>query len=338
MYQFARKALFKLDPEKAHVLALNSIRYAEKLKLSPHMVEQLSLPVSVMGLEFRNPVGLAAGLDKNGDCIDGFAALGFGFIEIGTVTPRPQPGNPKPRLFRLAKEGALINRMGFNNHGVDHLVRKVKEAQYDGVIGINIGKNFDTEVDKAVYDYLTSLRKVYPHAGYIVINISSPNTPGLRELQHGKYLKQLLDALKAEQQTLSQKHGKYVPLVFKVAPDLDDDEINEMAGQFLAAELDGLITTNTTSSREGVESSRYAKEAGGLSGAPVYGKALAVQEKFYKLLGDEIPLIGVGGISNGVQGAERMNKGAKLLQLYTGFIFSGPDLIAEVVKGIRGDS
>jgi dihydroorotate dehydrogenase len=335
MYQFARKALFHLDPEKAHHLALKSIRYSDKLALSQRVIDSLASPLTVMGLEFHNPVGLAAGLDKDAECIDGMAALGFGFIEVGTVTPRPQPGNPKPRLFRLPEHGALINRMGFNNKGVDHLVRQVKQAHYTGVLGINVGKNFDTPVDKAVYDYLTCMRKVYPYAGYVVINISSPNTPGLRELQHGKYLDELLNALKAEQAVLEAKHGKRVPLVFKVAPDLDDDEINEMAQQFLKAGIDGLITTNTCASREGVEGDKNAKEAGGLSGAPIFDKSTQVQEKFYQQLGGSIPLIGVGGINSGQRGLERMEKGAKLLQVYTGFIYEGPGLVQDIVGAIK---
>ena len=335
MYQFARKALFNLDPEKAHYLALKSIRYSDKLALSQRMIESMAAPVTVMGLEFHNPVGLAAGLDKDGECIDGMAALGFGFIEVGTVTPRPQPGNPKPRMFRLPEHGALINRMGFNNKGVDHLVRRVKESQYKGVLGINVGKNFDTAVDKAVYDYLACMRKVYPYAGYIVINISSPNTPGLRELQHGKYLDELLNALKAEQLVLEAKHGKFVPLVFKVAPDLEDDEIKEMAQQFLGARIDGLITTNTSAAREGVEGDKRAKEMGGLSGAPIFDKSTLVQEKFYAHLGEVIPLIGVGGINSGERGVERLEKGAKLVQIYTGFIYEGPGLVQSIVGAVK---
>ncbi len=332
MYQFARNALFHLDPEKAHHLALKSIRYAHKFSLSDRMLPQLKLPLSVMGLEFDNPVGLAAGLDKDGECIDGLAALGFGFIEIGTVTPRPQPGNPQPRLFRLPKHKALINRMGFNNLGVDHLVRQVKQSHYRGVLGINIGKNFDTPVEKAVYDYLISMRKVYPHASYIVINVSSPNTPGLRALQHGKFLDELLMALKSEQQALSQKHGKKVPMLFKVAPDLTDDEIAEMAKQFLQAEIEGLITTNTSATREGVEDDKNAQESGGLSGLPIYTKALNVQEKFHQHFGGQIPLIGVGGIMTAQQALERIEKGAQLVQLYTGFIYEGPQLIQSIVE------
>lgn len=335
MYQFARKALFHLDPEQAHHLALKSIRYAHTFSLSDHLMPRLKRPLTVMGLEFDNPVGLAAGLDKDGECIDGLAALGFGFIEVGTVTPRPQPGNPKPRLFRLEKQQALINRMGFNNLGVDHLLRQVKQSRYRGILGINIGKNFDTPVEKAVYDYLSCLRKVYPCAGYIVINISSPNTPGLRSLQHGKYLEELLAALKSEQQVLAQKHGKKVPLLFKVAPDLSEDEIKEMARQFLHAQIDGLITTNTSASREGVESNAKAQEVGGLSGLPIYKKSLAVQEKFYAHFGAQIPLIGVGGIMSAQQAVERFEKGAQLVQLYTGFIYQGPPLIRAIVEALE---
>lgn len=335
MYQFARKALFQLDPEQAHYLALKSIRYAHRFSLSNSLMPRLKRPVTVMGLEFDNPVGLAAGLDKDAECIDGLAALGFGFIEVGTVTPRPQPGNPKPRLFRLEQHKALINRMGFNNLGVDHLLRQVKQSRYRGVLGINIGKNFDTPVEKAVYDYLICLRKVYAHAGYVVINISSPNTPGLRSLQHGKHLEELLTALKSEQQVLAQKHGKTVPLLFKVAPDLSDDEIDDMAQQFLRANIDGLIATNTSASREGVEGSASAQEAGGLSGLPIFQKSLTVQEKFYRHFGKQIPLIGVGGIMSAEQAQERFEKGAQLVQLYTGFIYEGPPLIREIVEAFK---
>ena len=266
MYNLARKLLFNLAPETSHELSLDLIGAAGRLGLNALLNKApVSLPVRVMGLEFANPVGLAAGLDKNGDAIDGFAQLGFGFVEIGTVTPRPQPGNPKPRLFRLPEAEAIINRMGFNNHGVDHLLARVQAAKFKGVLGINIGKNFDTPVERAVDDYLLCLDKVYAHASYVTVNVSSPNTPGLRSLQFGDSLKRLLEALRKRQEDLAAKHAKRVPLAIKIAPDMTDEETVEVANALIETGMDAVIATNTTLSRRGVEGLAFADQAGGLS-------------------------------------------------------------------------
>jgi dihydroorotate dehydrogenase len=287
-----------------------------------------------MGIEFPNPVGLAAGLDKNADHLAGLAALGFGFIEVGTVTPRPQPGNPKPRLFRIPEKQAIINRMGFNNLGVDHLLGKVKAANYSGVLGINIGKNFDTPVENAADDYRICLRKVYAHASYITVNMSSPNTPGLRDLQFGEPLKRLLASLKAEQQKLQAEYRQYVPMVVKIAPDMADDDIREVAAALIEFELDGVIATNTTISRDGVKGLMHAEQAGGLSGAPLREKSTEVIHKFAQALGGKLPIIGVGGILSGQDGADKILAGASLVQLYSGFIYRGPELIRDVNQSI----
>jgi dihydroorotate dehydrogenase len=288
-----------------------------------------------MGIDFPNPVGLAAGLDKNGECINNLAALGFGFVEIGTVTPRPQPGNPKPRMFRLPAAQALINRMGFNNKGVDYLVEQVRRSGFKGVLGINIGKNADTPVERATDDYLIGLRKVYPWASYVAVNISSPNTPGLRDLQYGAALDRLLEALKTEQRRLADEQGRYVPLAVKIAPDIADAELPTVAQALLRYEIDGVIATNTTFSRTGVEQWPHADQAGGLSGAPLRARATAVVEQLRALLGDAAPIIAVGGIMSGADAAARIAAGADLVQIYTGFIYRGPDLIREAVKALR---
>ncbi len=272
LYALTRPALFALDPERAHGVTLSSLELAYRSGLLSRLYPKLHQPVECMGIAFDNPVGLAAGLDKNGDHIDALAALGFGSIEIGTITPRPQAGNPKPRLFRLPAAHAIINRMGFNNDGVDKLVENVSRAQYKGVLGINIGKNFDTPVEKATDDYLICLEKVYAHASYVTVNISSPNTKGLRDLQSGDALSQLLHALKNRQAQLATTHRHYVPLVLKVAPDLDEDAIAFISEQLVRFEIDGLITTNTTLSREGVDGLPHGQETGGLSGQPVFEK------------------------------------------------------------------
>jgi len=270
MYTLARELLFSLSPETSHELSIDLIGAGGRLGLNGLLCKApASLPVRVMGLDFPNPVGLAAGLDKNGDAIDGFAQLGFGFVEIGPVTPRPQPGNPKPRLFRLPEAEAIINRMGFNNHGVDHLLARVKAAKFKGVLGINIGKNFDTPVERAVDDYLLCLDKVYAHASYVTVNVSSPNTPGLRSLQFGDSLKQLLEALRQRQEDLAAEHGKRVPLAIKIAPDMSDEETAQVAAALIESGMDAVIATNTTLGREGVTGLNHGDEAGGLSGAPV---------------------------------------------------------------------
>ncbi len=291
-------------------------------------------PVTCMGIEFPNPVGLAAGLDKNGAYIDALAALGFGFIEIGTITPRPQAGNPHPRLFRLPQAKAIINRMGFNNDGVDKLTENVKAAKFKGVLGINIGKNADTPVEKAVDDYLICLEKVYNYASYITVNISSPNTKNLRSLQSGDALTELLQTLKQRQLALAEEHQHYVPLVLKVAPDLEPSDIEFIAQQLLQFKIDGLIVTNTTLSREGVENLPHGDEAGGLSGAPVFEKSTACLAAFAKTLEGKIPLIGVGGILSGEQAVAKRNAGATLVQVYSGLVYTGPELVKDCVDAL----
>jgi dihydroorotate dehydrogenase len=291
-------------------------------------------PVSVMGLSFKNPVGLAAGLDKNGDYINALAALGFGFVEIGTVTPRPQPGNPKPRLFRLPEHQAIINRMGFNNLGIDHLLAQVKQSGYSGILGINIGKNFDTPIEKAADDYLIGLRKAYTSASYITINISSPNTKNLRQLQQGDEIKALIAALKEEQLKLRQEHGKYVPLALKIAPDLTPDEITHIARLLLEFEIDGVIATNTTIARDMIATHPLANEAGGLSGAPVKEKSTFVVRELAAELNGRIPIIAAGGILSAGDAKEKLTAGASLVQVYSGLIYRGPQMIADIVKSL----
>ncbi|MDH5767170.1 MAG: quinone-dependent dihydroorotate dehydrogenase, partial [Gammaproteobacteria bacterium] len=289
-------------------------------------------PVTVMDIEFPNPVGLAAGLDKNGDYFAALANCGFGFVEIGTVTPRPQPGNPAPRLFRLPEAEAIINRMGFNNKGVDYLIEQVKKTRYKGVLGINIGKNFDTPVEKAVDDYLICLEKVYLYADYVTVNISSPNTPGLRDLQFGAALSELLQALKDRQKTLAQETGKYVPLAVKIAPDMDDKAIELLAATFVQHKIDGVIATNTTSSREGVTGLLHGDEQGGLSGRPVKEKSDHVLQVLVSHLEGRIPVIAVGGISSAEDAMNKLRLGASLVQIYTGFIYQGPAMVRACVK------
>tara|TARA_R110001592_G_scaffold171325_1_gene409618 strand:- start:19150 stop:20097 length:948 start_codon:yes stop_codon:yes gene_type:complete len=309
---------------------------AHRLKLLTPFVHSIpNDPCKVMGIHFPNRVGLAAGLDKNADHMDALGALGFGFIEVGTVTPRPQPGNPKPRLFRLIDEKAIINRMGFNNKGIDHLIERVKRSHFSGPIGINIGKNFDTPVENANSDYLHGLRAAYPHATYITVNVSSPNTPGLRSLQFGDSLNSLLDVLKEQQALLAKQFGRYVPIVIKIAPDMTDEELVLVGESLKARELDGVIAGNTTLDRESVKASPFAKEAGGLSGAPLTQKSTHVIKQLKSVLGGSLPIIGVGGIMSGEQAVEKINAGASLVQLYTGFIYQGPRLIRECVESIR---
>lgn len=334
MYNLARDLLFRLSPETSHELAIDLIGAGGRLGLNTLLGRQPALPVTVMGLTFANPVGLAAGLDKNGDAIDGFAQLGFGFVEIGTVTPRPQPGNPKPRLFRLPQAQAIINRMGFNNHGVDHLVERVRAARYRGVLGINIGKNVDTPVERAVDDYLACLDKVYDLAGYVTVNVSSPNTPGLRNLQFGDSLKRLLEALGERQRHLAQRYGRHVPLAIKIAPDMSDEETVEVARALLECGMDGVIATNTTLGREGVEGLLHGDEAGGLSGAPVRAKSTHTVRVLAGELGGRLPIIAAGGITEGAHAAEKIAAGASLVQVYSGFIYRGPALIREAVDAI----
>ncbi len=337
MYNFARPFLFGLDAELAHGLGLKSIELAYRTGTNPLLARAIApLPTKVMGLTFPNPVGLAAGMDKNGSHIDALLALGFGFVEIGTVTPLPQPGNPKPRMFRLRQYKAVINRLGFNNDGVDALVRNVERSRRKaGLLGINIGKNKDTPNDRAASDYLYCLERVYPLADYLTINISSPNTAGLRELQEEQALRQLIGALRDAQESLGAKHGKRVPMLVKIAPDLSDEDIDAVARVLSDLSVDGVIATNTTVARMGVQDHRLAHETGGLSGAPLMGQSTAVLRKLRTRLPDGIPLIGVGGILSGADAVAKMSAGASLVQSYTGLVYRGPELIGECVEAIR---
>jgi len=333
MYSLLRPLLFNLEPETAHHATLDALKTAHGLGMLCAR-RTSDNPHSVMGLVFPNPLGLAAGLDKNGAYIDALAALGFGFIEIGTVTPRPQPGNPRPRMFRLPEAKAIINRMGFNNLGVDALIENVKRAKFRGILGINIGKNFDTPIEKAASDYLIGLRKIYTYASYVTINISSPNTKNLRQLQGGDELDSLLEQLKTEQEILANLHGKYVPLAVKIAPDLDQEQIRQIASLLIRHRIDGVIATNTTLSRDGVENLPYGNEAGGLSGLPVREKSTAVIRQLAVALEGALPIIGVGGILSGADAVEKIQAGAALVQIYSGMIYRGPDLVSEVIKSL----
>lgn len=336
MYGVIRNLLFRLPPEQAHNLALNGLDVANRMGLLSAFTPKIeALPVNVMGLDFPNPVGLAAGLDKNADHLDALGALGFGFIEVGTVTPLAQPGNPKPRMFRLPEHQAIINRMGFNNEGLDHLLNRVERRKYSGVLGINVGKNKNTPNEESESDYRKGIHAVYDHADYITVNVSSPNTPGLRDLQFGDSLKGLLEAIKDEQSNCESEFGRYVPVAVKIAPDMDDDGIRFVANALRETGLDGVIATNTTIDREAVTGHRHAGEAGGLSGAPVRAPSLRVIEGLYAELGESLPIIGVGGITDGESAAEKIRAGAKLVQIYTGFIYRGPELIREAVEAIR---
>ncbi|WP_017348439.1 quinone-dependent dihydroorotate dehydrogenase [Pantoea sp. A4] len=331
-YPIIRPALFKLDPERAHELTFQQMRFISGTPLESLIRQQLpSRPVTCMGLTFKNALGLAAGLDKNGECIDAFNAMGFGFVEVGTVTPRPQAGNDKPRLFRLVEAEGIINRMGFNNHGVDQLVENVKKARFDGILGINIGKNKDTPVEQGKDDYLICMDKVYAHASYIAINISSPNTPGLRTLQYGEALDDLLASIKQHQNELQQRHLKYVPVAVKIAPDLDEDELVQIADSLVRHKIDGVIATNTTLDRQLVQGLRHCDEAGGLSGRPVQSRSTAVIKRLAQELNGQLPIIGVGGIDSLVSAREKMAAGASLVQVYSGFIYKGPGLIKDIV-------
>ena len=339
LYSSLRTLLFQLDPETAHDWTLLLLRQAFNSPLGKLggliPLPRPTAPRRVMGLDFPNPVGLAAGLDKNGECIRAWQALGFGFIEIGTVTPRPQSGNPKPRMFRLPAARALINRMGFNNKGVDYLVEQVRRSGYKGVLGINIGKNADTPVERATDDYLIGLRKVYPWASYVAANISSPNTPGLRDLQYGAALDRLLEALKTEQRRLAEEHGRYVPLAIKIAPDLADEDLAAVGQALLRHEIDAVIAANTTFSRAGVEKLPHADETGGLSGAPLRDRSTAVVRQLANILDGKMPIIAVGGILSGADADAKIAAGASLVQLYTGFIYRGPELVCEAVAALR---
>lgn len=333
-YPLLRPWLFRLTPETAHEWTLRGLRWAERFGLDRLLAQPMVAdPVEVMGLRFANRVGSAAGLDKNGECIDGLAALGFGFLEIGTVTPRSQPGSPKPRLFRLPQAGAIINHMGFNNLGVAHLLRQVQASRYRGVLGINLGKNFDTPLECAVEDYLIGLRQVYAHAAYITVNISSPNTKDLRRLQGEDALRALLSVLKLEQGLLAQTHGRYVPLVVKIAPDLSEGEVDVIGGLLLEQGIDGVIATNTTVTRASVAGLLH--QAGGLSGAPLTAKSTAVVRRLAVCTQGRLPIIAAGGIMSGRDALTKLEAGASLVQLYSGLIYRGPALVAEVAEVLR---
>jgi dihydroorotate dehydrogenase len=336
MYTLLRPLLFALDAESAHHLTLESLQLAVRTGIIGACVPHTAAaPRTVMGIEFPNPVGLAAGLDKNGEYIDALAALGFGFLEIGTVTPRPQPGNPRPRMFRLPAARAVINRMGFNNHGVDALVANVQRARFRGVLGINIGKNFDTPLERAADDYLDCLRKVHAHASYVTVNISSPNTKNLRQLQQTDELGQLLAALQDERARLADRDGRRVPLALKIAPDLEPAQIAVIAGLLVSHEIDAVIATNTTVARDAVAHLPHGTEAGGLSGAPLTAQAQSVATQLAAALAGAVPVIGVGGIMNGTDATARVAAGASLVQLYTGLVYAGPALVGECVNAIR---
>ena len=331
LYRLARPLLFALEPETAHRLTL---------KLGDHLSflerkERVESPVSVMGLHFPNPVGLGAGLDKDAAHIDALAALGFGFIEVGTVTPRPQPGNARPRLFRLVGKEALINRFGFNNAGVDAFMHNVEAARWRGILGINIGKNADTPAERAADDYELGLEKVYARASYVTINVSSPNTKGLRDLQQKDSLEHLLERISAKRKMLEDRHGKRVPIALKVSPDLDEAQIRDIADAVKRFRIDAVVATNTTTTRDGVEGERHAGEAGGLSGAPLKARATRVLKAFAAELKGEAALIGAGGILSAADALEKRAAGASLVQLYTGLIYRGPGLVAQCASAFR---
>lgn len=336
MYQLARPFLFCLDAEKAHDLGLKSLELAYRSGLNPLLASRPQpLTTNFCGIAFPNPVGLAAGLDKNAAHIDALGALGFGFVEVGTTTPRPQAGNPRPRMFRLPEHEAVINRLGFNNAGVDALVKNAESARYSGVLGINIGKNKDTPNEDAASDYLHCLERVYARASYITVNISSPNTQGLRDLQEEETLRRFIGALRERQEQLAAQHGARKPMLLKIAPDLSETELDAVAEVLMSSGIDGLICTNTTIAREAVAGHRHANEAGGLSGRPVFARSTAVLQGMAQRLGGRIPLIGVGGILDGAGAAAKIDAGATLVQIYSGMVYRGPALIGDCVEALR---
>jgi dihydroorotate dehydrogenase len=338
MYGLARPFLFGMDAERAHTLTLDALEVAYRSGLNPLLARKPNpLPTKAFGLTFPNPVGLAAGLDKNGAHIDALMALGFGFVEVGTVTPKPQAGNPKPRMFRLPAHQAVINRLGFNNEGLEALVRNVERAQRrGGLLGINIGKNKDTPNEAAEGDYMYCLSRVYPLADYVTVNISSPNTAGLRELQEEQALRRLVGTLREEQERLGAKHGKRVPMLVKVAPDLSESDVDAAARVLADLEVDGVIATNTTVSRSLlIEGAEHATESGGLSGRPLMGASTTILRMLRTRLPESIPLIGVGGILSGADAATKQAAGATLVQVYTGLVYRGPELVRECVEALR---
>ena len=336
MYSLFRRLLFTLPPEISHELSLDALSVAERLRLLKLLVKAPEPdPVELFGLKFPNRVGLAAGLDKNGDYIDALGALGFGFVEIGTVTPKPQPGNPRPRLFRVPAKNAIVNRMGFNNSGVEHLVDRVRHRRWKGVLGINVGKNLATPVSTAVNDYIAGIDAAFPHADYITVNISSPNTPGLRDLQHGNPLKLLLGHLKGAQERLEAQHERRVPLLDKIAPDFEEGVFDELADVLLESRVEGVIATNTTLDHSALDGLKHGDEQGGVSGGPLTDRSTEVIEQLAARFKGELPVIGVGGILDGKDAAAKIAAGASLVQIYTGFIYRGPELIREAVDAIR---
>ena len=329
IYPYLKKLLFLFEPERSHTIALKSLQLAYHCGLLRFLAKPAPHPRTIMGLTFPHPIGLAAGLDKNADYVDALATLGFSFIEIGTVTPKPQIGNPRPRLFRLVEQEALINRMGFNNKGVEYVANKLEKTHYRGILGVNIGKNKDTPLEHAVDDYLLCFRRLWKCASYLTINISSPNTPGLRELQQADALTMLLAALKKEQGEIAKMH-RYVPLIVKISPDLSSTELHDLAMILLQQQIDGVIATNTTIQREGVETSLLANETGGMSGRPLQIRSTQVIKQLHHLLQNKIPIIASGGVMDKASIQEKLNAGASLVQIYTGFIYHGPKIIREL--------
>ena len=339
MYQLFRQAIFQMDAEKAHNFTIQCLKLAGKPWFQSLLKSLIGTPKGspkmVMGVLFPNPIGLAAGADKDGEAIDGFGALGFGFIEVGTVTPLAQDGNAKPRQFRLIEAEGIINRNGFNNKGIDYLVENVKNARYKGVIGVNIGKNKQTPLEHGKDDYIFCLNKAYNYAGYITVNISSPNTPDLRRLQYGDYFDDLLQSIKARQAILAEQYNKYVPITVKIAPDLSESELVQIADALVRYKMDGVIATNTTISRDTVAGLNNAEQQGGLSGKPLQHKSTAVIKRLYKELKGQIPIIGSGGIDGVSNAQEKIAAGAELLQVYSGLIYQGPKLVKELVNAIK---
>lgn len=337
LYSLARPLIFRIDPETAHGVGLAFLDAFHSIGVARLLASPApQMPVRAIGLDFPNPVGLAAGLDKNGDHIDALLALGFGFIEVGAVTPRPQPGNPRPRIFRLTEADAIINRMGFNNLGVDHLVDNLRRCANRGIVGVNVGKNLDTPIERAAEDYVLCLKKVYPYASFVTANVSSPNTSGLRELQHDEMLDHLLGELARTRAELSQSSGRRVPIAVKIAPDLDERGIDAIAQKVVEHGLDAVIATNTTLSRAGVDHLLASREAGGLSGAPLRARSTEVIARLAKVLGGRVPIIGVGGIGSATDAEEKLRAGATLVQLYSALVFKGPQLVGQIVSGLAG--
>ena len=333
IYPIAAKCLMLMDPERAHDLTLRFLKETANTPLSFLYGQSLvTRKVKLMGLEFPNAIGLAAGLDKDGEAIDAFHKMGFGHVEVGTVTPKPQPGNTKPRMFRIKTQQALINRMGFNNKGVDNLVLNLKSRKSKGLVGVNIGKNEKTGIKESKFDYLACLEKVYPYASYVTVNISSPNTKELRSLQFGELLDELLDTLKEKQEKLAKSYGLYVPLALKVSPDLSEEEVIRIALKLVEYEIDAVIATNTTTYRGSVSDLRFLEEGGGLSGPPLKNLSDNIINCLSKEIGNSLPIIGVGGINSASDAADKLDLGAKLLQLYTGFIYKGPSLLKAISK------